>query len=402
MNIKAFAVLALCVFCAFLGVGFVSPFLPLYAEAMGASGFILGMIFSSFTIARAVVVPFIGPLSDRKGRRLFLLIGFGGYTLATLGYVLATTPFHLMLTRAIQGATAGMLLPTARAFIGDLCPKGEEGKWQGYGSAAFFGGFASGPLIGGLLAEGYGYNATFYAMGGLCLLSFLLALAFLPESGSRQIGRGYPSTKELFRVGLTSRMFRGLISYRIGFAMARGCFFTFLPLLVASSLHIGTGLIGILMTSHYMVLAVSQLYFGNLSDRLNRRALVITGAILQIIFLILIPRGYIYWQLLALLLFGGVAAGIAIAPLTALYTKEGRTHGMGTAMSLETMAMTIGMGIGPIIGGIVADVVNIASVFYLAAGVQLIGMSLFFMFTRGYKFNTELAGKKASNIQLHD
>lgn len=395
MNIRAFAVLALCVFCAFLGVGFVSPFLPLYAEAMGASGFILGMIFSSFTIARAVVVPFIGPLSDRKGRRLFLLIGFGGYTLATLGYILATAPSHLMLTRAIQGATAGMLLPTARAFIGDLCPKGEEGKWQGYGNAAFFGGFAAGPLIGGLLAEGYGYNATFYAMGGLCLLAFLLALAFLPESGSRQIGRGYPSTKELFRVGLTSRMFRGLISYRIGFAMARGCFFTFLPLLVASSLHIGTGLIGILMTSHYMVLAVSQLYFGNLSDRLNRRALVITGAILQIIFLILIPRGYIYWQLLALLLFGGVAAGIAIAPLTALYTKEGRTHGMGTAMSLETMAMAIGMGIGPIIGGIVADVVNIASVFYLSAGVQLIGMSLFFMFTRGYKFNTELAGKKA-------
>jgi len=144
-----------------------------------------------------------------------------------------------------------MMLPTARAFIGDLCPKGEEGKWQGYGNAAFFSGFASGPLIGRLLAEGYGYNATFYAM-----------LAFLPESGSRQMGRGYPSTKELFRVGLTSRMFSGLISYRIGFALARGCFFTFLPLLVASSLHIGTGPIGILMTSHYMVLAVSQLYFG--------------------------------------------------------------------------------------------------------------------------------------------
>jgi predicted MFS family arabinose efflux permease len=105
---------------------------------------------------------------------------------------------------------------------------------------------------------------------------------------------------------------------------------------------------------------------------------------------------------LALLLFGGVAAGIATAPLTALYTEEGRTHGMGTAMSLETMAMTIGMGIGPIIGGIVADIVNVASVFYLSAGAQLIGISLFFMFTRGYKFNTELAGKKASNIQLRD
>ncbi|MGA9347310.1 MAG: MFS transporter [Anaerolineae bacterium] len=402
MNIKVFAVLLLCVFCSLLGVGIISPLLPLYAEAMGATGVLLGIIFSSFTITRAVVIPFIGPLSDRRGRKLFLLIGFGGFTAATLGYVLATAPWHLILTRAIQGATAGMMLPIARAFIGDLCPTGEEGKWQGIANAAFFGGFAFGPLIGGPIAEWYGYNTAFYVMGGICLLSFLLALRFLPESGSRQGGEGRQSTKELFELAHSNSMFRGLSFYQVGLSLGRGCLMTFLPIFAASSLNIGVGLIGVLLACHNILRAALQPYFGNLADRFNRRALVIIGAIPHIIFFILIPREYSYWQLLVLVAFGGIAAAIVMPALTALYTEQGRTSGMGTAMSLEILGMSIGMGIGPIMGGVVADALNIASVFYFSAAVQLVGIALFFMTTRGYKFNTEIAGQKTPDIQPHD
>jgi MFS family permease len=402
MNVKVFAVLLLCVFCSLLGVGIVSPLLPLYAEAMGATGVLLGIIFSAFTITRAVVIPFIGPLSDRRGRKLFLLIGFGGYTAATLGYVLATTPLHLILTRALQGATAGMMLPIARAFIGDLCPTGEEGKWQGIANAVFFGGFAFGPLIGGPIAEWYGYNTAFYVMGGICLLGFVLALRFLPESGSRQSGGGHQSTKELFKLVHSNGMFRGLSFYQVGLSLGRGCLMTFLPVLAASSLNIGVGLIGVLLACHNILRAALQPYFGSLADRFNRRALVIIGAISHIIFFILIPREYSYWELLVLVAFGGIAAAIVMPALTALYTEQGRTSGMGTAMSLEILGMSIGMGIGPIMGGVVADVLNIASVFYFSAAVQLVGIALFFMTTRGYKFNTEIAGQKTPDIQAHD
>ena len=402
MDIKVFAVLLLCVFCSLLGVGIVSPLLPLYAEAMGASGLLLGTIFSSFTISRAVVIPFIGPLSDRRGRKLFLLIGFGGFTVATLGYVLATTPLHLILTRVIQGATAGMMLPIARAFIGDLCPVGEEGKWQGIANAAFLGGFAVGPLIGGPLAERHGYDTAFYVMGGICLLSFLLALRFLPESGPRQGGGGRRSTKELVKLVYTNSMFRGLFSYRVGLALARGCLMTFLPLFAALSLNIGVGLIGVLLACHNILRAAVQPFFGNLADRFNRRTLVTIGAISHIIFFILIPQEYSYWQLLVLVAFGGVAAAVAMPALTALYTEQGRTSGMGTAMSLDMLAMAIGMGIGPIVGGIVADALNTASVFYFSAAVQLVGVALFFVLTRDYRFSTKIAGQKTSDLKLRD
>jgi MFS family permease len=402
MDIKVFTVLLLCVFCSLLGVGIVSPLLPLYAEAMGASGVLLGMIFSSFTITRAVVIPIIGPLSDRRGRKLFLLIGFGGFTVATLGYLLATTALHLIVTRAIQGATAGMMLPIARAFIGDLCPRGEEGKWQGIANAAFFGGFGVGPLIGGPIAEWYGYNTAFYVMGIICLLSFLLALRFLPESRSRQGGGGHRSMTEPFRLVHTNGMFRGLSAYRAGLALARGCFMTFLPLFAASSLKIGVGLIGTMLACHNLLRAAVQPYFGGLADRFNKRTLVIVGAILQILFFILIPHEYSYWQLLMLVAFGGIAAAVAMPALTALYTEQGRTSGMGTAMSMEMLAMAIGMGIGPILGGVVADALNIASVFYFSAGVQLVGIALFFMLTRDYRPGTKIVGRRTPDMQPHD
>lgn len=402
MNVRVFAILLLCVFCSLLGVGIVSPLLPLYAEAMGATGVLLGMIFSSFTIARAVVIPFVGPISDRRGRKLFLLIGFGGFTVATLGYILAITSFHLIITRAVQGATAGMMLPIARAYIGDLCPMGEEGRWQGIANAAFVGGFALGPLIGGPIAEWYGYNTAFYVMGGICLLSFLLALRFLPESGSRQTGGGRQSTAQLFRLVHTNSMFRGLSFYRVGLALGRGCLMVFLPLFAVSSLNIGVGLIGVLLACHHILRAAIQPYSGNLADRFNRRTLLIIGAVSHIIFFILIPREYSYWQLLVLVAFGGVAAGFAMPALTALYTEQGRTSGMGTAMTLEILAMAIGMGIGPILGGVVADALNIASVFYFSAGVQVIGIALFFMLTRGYRFSAEIASQKTWDSQPHN
>ena len=399
MNTRAFAILLLCVFCSLLGVGIVSPLLPLYADAMGATGVLLGMIFSSFTITRAVVVPFIGPLSDRRGRKLFLLIGFGGFTAATLGYILAATPLHLILTRAVQGATAGMMLPIARAFIGDLCPPGQEGKWQGIANAAFFGGFAVGPLIGGPIAEFYGYNTAFYFMGGICLLSFVLALLFLPESGSRQSGGLRPSTKGLFRLLFTDRILGGLSFYRIALALGRGCFMVFLPLFAASSLDIGLGLIGVLLACHNMLRAVAQPYFGSLADRASRRSLVIIGAVSHIVFFFLIPWDYAYWQLLVLVAFGGVAAAVAMPALTALYTERGRISGMGTSMSLDTFALAIGMGIGPILGGVVADSLNVASVFYFAAGVQLAGIGLFAMLTRHYRPGPQISARQAPDIQ---
>jgi MFS family permease len=71
-------VLGLAIFVSMLGVGMVVPFLPIYASEMGATGVMLGVIFSAFSAARSLLMPYVGILSDRYGRKPFIVLGLGG------------------------------------------------------------------------------------------------------------------------------------------------------------------------------------------------------------------------------------------------------------------------------------------------------------------------------------
>ena len=162
---KSFPVLGLSIFSSMLGVGIVAPLLPLYAEDMGATGIWLGIIFGGFSISRAIVMPIMGRLSDRVGRKLILGAGLFAYSVISLGYLWANTVGVLSLVRFLHGISAGMIMPIAQAYVGDIVPEGEEGKWMGYANAAFFTGFGCGPLMGGVLTEHFGMDVAFSWVG---------------------------------------------------------------------------------------------------------------------------------------------------------------------------------------------------------------------------------------------
>jgi MFS family permease len=66
----------------------------------------------------------------------------------------------------------------------------------------------------------------------------------------------------------------------------------------------------------------------------------------------------------------------------ALTVEEGRKYGMGSTMSIFFLAMSIGLAIGPIISGVIADFINVNSVFYFGAVMGIIGTGLFIWFTK--------------------
>ncbi len=65
---KVFPVVALITFTAMLGGGIIAPLLPRYATGMGATPLMLGVIVASYSVSKAVLMPFIGRYSDRLGR----------------------------------------------------------------------------------------------------------------------------------------------------------------------------------------------------------------------------------------------------------------------------------------------------------------------------------------------
>lgn len=376
---KVFPILALSIFSAMLGVGIIAPLLPLYAENLGATGIWLGIIFAGFSVSRAIFMPIIGRLSDRSSRKLFICIGLFIYSIISLGYIWADSVSQLALVRLIQGAAAGMIIPIAQAYIGDISPEGEEGKWMGYFNAAFFTGFGIGPLMGGTLTEHLGMTVAFYSMGGLNLLAFLVAILFLPEVRQRRMALNpHLSFKEMGASGTV----KGLFSFRLSFSLGRGALFCFLPILAAMYFGLNPTLIGILLAANILLMSLLQVYSGNIADRFNRRVLVILGSAINLTFLALIPLAHNFWQLLGLCALSGLGGAISMPAASALIVDEGRKFGMGSTIAILTMAMSIGMAIGPLLGGVIADFVSINSVFYFAAGMGLIGVSLFAWFSK--------------------
>ena len=376
---KIFPILALSVFSSMLGAGLIAPLLPLYAEDMGATGIWLGIILGGYHVSRTIFLPIIGRLSDRSGRKLFICVGLLIYAIISLGYIWADNVSQLTLVRLIQGAAAGMIIPIAQAYVGDISPEGEEGRWMGYFNAAFLTGFGVGPLMGGALTDHFGMNVAFSTMGGLNLLAFLIAAVFLPEIRQRKIAT---SSHPSFIKMSTSGMVKGLFSFRLVDALGRGAFATFLPIFAAIYIGLSPTLIGVLLATDILLMALLQIHTGSIADRFNRRALVILGSLIKLTFLALIPLMHSFWQLFGLCVLQGLGGAISLPAASALIVEEGRKFGMGSTIAIFTISMSIGMAIGPLLGGVMTDFVSINSVFYFAAGMGLVGTSLFIWFTR--------------------
>ncbi len=376
---KIFPILALSVFSSMLGAGLIAPLLPLYAEDMGASGIWIGVIFASFFISRTILMPIIGRLSDRNGRKLFICIGLLSYSIISLGYIWADNVLQLTLVRFIHGAAAGMIIPIAQAYVGDISPAGEEGRWMGYFHTAFFAGYGFGPLMGGVLTDHLGMDIAFFTMGGLNLLAFLIVAPFLPEI-KREKAAASPNPS--FKKMSDSSVIKGLFSFRLVDALGRGAFSCFLPIFAAIYIGLSPTLIGTLLATYILVTALFETPGGHIADRFNRKVLVPIGSLITLTFTALTPFAHSFWQLSVLCLFGGLGRAISLPAASALNIEEGRKFGMGSTMAVFTMAMSIGMAGGPLLGGVLADFVSISSVFYFAAGMSLIGTGLFVWFTK--------------------
>ena len=378
---RAFPILCLAIFSSLLGSGIIVPLFPLYVESIGATGTWLGIIFAGFHISRAVIMPLAGKLSDRRGRKLILEIGLFAYALTSFAFVWADNVASLTVVRILQGIAAGMVLPIAQAYVGDIAPKGEEGKWMGYFNAAFITGFGVGPLMGGTITEHLGMDIAFYTMGGFNLLAFFMVIIFLPEISSKKITAG---NKASWKEISASRLVQGIFSYRLTFSIGRGVFAVFLPIFAGIHRGLSPSLVGILLAFNILLMASLQIYGGKMADRHNRRYMVALGGIVNLASLALIPLAGNFWQLMAVCALGGIGGAISMPATSALVVEEGRKLGMGLAMAAFAMAFSIGMAIGPVLAGVIADSISINAVFYFGAIVGLAGTVLFIWLTRGY------------------
>jgi len=89
------------------------------------------MIFSGYAISRAIIMPIMGGLSDKDGRRIFIASGLVLLAVISLLYLPAHTEYTLTAVRLLNGLAAGMIIPVALAYAGEVAQEGKEGKTMG-------------------------------------------------------------------------------------------------------------------------------------------------------------------------------------------------------------------------------------------------------------------------------
>ncbi|MCK4863516.1 MAG: MFS transporter [Dehalococcoidales bacterium] len=376
---KAFPILGLSIFSSMVGLGIIAPLLPIYAKNLGATGVWVGVIFAGYAISRTVILPFVGKLSDRRGRKLVIAVGLFIFALTSFAYVLADNLASLLVIRLLQGVAAGLVQPIAQAYIGDIAPEGEEGKWMGLFNATFLVGWGCGPLMGGILTDYFGMDSAFYVMGVLNVLAFLGVALFLPDTihKKREAVAG-ASFKDI----ASSNLSRGLFSFQIGDAAHRGIVQTFIPVFGGLTIGLSTSLIGTILSVLVLGAGLIQIFSGRLADRFNRRVIVILGSLGILISMLLIPFSVGFWTLMVFLAIAIIGDATALPSASALVIEEGRKFGMGMAMAMFNMGMGVGLSVGPILAGLAADLMGIESAFYFTAILMLVCTIAFGRFTR--------------------
>jgi MFS family permease len=370
-----------------MGISMVSPLLPVYAKELGASDVWLGLTFSAFAIPQAIFGPFAGRLSDRFGRKPFIIAGLCIYIVAALGYLTATTFYQVIAFRVFSGFGTSLVFSVARAYVGDMTPKGHEGRWLGVFATADIVGFGTGPLVAGLLREVVGFASVFITMAALLAMSALILLFWLPrhspaEKARRDAGVIRPETVS-FHKALSDRLVLAVTTQQGLLSLSTGASLSFLALRLEDNLHASPLAIGVAFATQDLTGGFAQPLFGRLADRFSRRLLVGIGLGVNGALLVLLGFAPAYLLVVLLLFCMGAASGLSAVAAGALQVVAGRRTGMGTVLGLGSAANGAGIVVGSVAGGVLVGMFGISAAFVLGGGLMMLGVPVFLAITSG-------------------
>ena len=171
-----------------LDVTIVNVALDAIGREFGAPTASLQWVVDAYTLLLAALLLSAGALGDRLGPRRVFLAGLVLFAVSSAACGLAQSSLQLILSRAIQGAAAALLVPPSLALITHAAAGDDKARaWAvGWWTAAGGVSIAAGPVIGGLLIGALSWRWVFLVNLPLCLAAVALTLIYVPEVPPRE------------------------------------------------------------------------------------------------------------------------------------------------------------------------------------------------------------------------
>lgn len=321
-----------------------------------------------------VLQVFIGPISDKYGRRPVILAGLAAFLLATLGCIFAPTAEIFLFFRMCQAVVAvGMVL--SRAAVRDMYDQDKAASMIGYVTMGMAIVPMVSPFFGGILDEMFGWHANFWALFAMGAATLWLTWSDLGETAATSNKSLTAQFKEYPEL-LTSPRFWG---YSLAAGFCSGAFFAYL----GGGPFVGSVVFG--MTPFWVGLYFGApaigYFFGNMltglfAQKYGVNRLVLTGALINAfgvtLSLIIFLLGYgTPLSFFGLMTFVGLGNGLVIPNATAGLLSV-RPHLAGTASGLGG-AIMIGGGaaLSALAGAMLSETTGAMPLLYIMCGTAL-------------------------------
>jgi MFS family permease len=362
-----------------------TPLLPILAASLGASDVLLGMIVSVSTLTGMLTKPLFGLLSDRQGRKLWIVLGTLLFAGVPFLYKFIDTPGQLVILRLIHGTATAIYGPVTVAYVAERGGKRKAERLGWFGMARS-GGYVVGPLAAGMLLLWNNPADVFAVIGGLSLLAFIPVL-LLDETadGGRQIAtrNSQPATRAATRAATRSPFRIPTSAFRIPSVWLSGgmeatvyiatyAIKAFLPIYALTAGY-NTAQIGLFFTVQEGVHLLLKPAAGRAGDRIGYYwaiALGMGGLAGLLPLLTVASQG---WMLLGLAGLFGACQALIFPATVALVADQIEPEHLGAGLGFVGTLDNGGKVAGPVLGGLLIAGLGYVGMLWLLSALLLAG-----------------------------
>lgn len=374
-----------------MGQGAMVVDLTLYLSSLHWSATSIGSVLSAGGVFGAVLILAVGFLSDRYGRKNFLLVYEGMTLLCALLSIWYTNWVFLALAIIITGfgrgqsGGAGPFAPAEQAWLARYVPRPDRGRVYSLNSAVGFLGMAVGAVGGGATglweksSPGYlAYRPVFAAVAVLSLICMLVLLS-IPEDKAghnEQVERqavdetaSLQSESSIRRQENTAMAKMALINVLNGLAI--GLTGPMMSYWFAARYHVSTAAIGSTMATAFLLTSFASVFNAMLAARLGMVTAVTSVRILGVVLMLFLPLAPNFSIAAVIYVARSALNRSTQGARSALSASLTRDERRGVSTTINAFSMRITSSIGPTISGYLLDMGQFALPFYITAGLQL-------------------------------
>lgn len=362
---------------------------PLFAYETGEGSFLLVALISSISaLPRLVTSPLTGYLTDKFGRKPFVIIGSVLHIVAMVSDFFVHSYLPFLLLEILGGIGISVWMTSANILMADNTRTETRGRIVAVRETSSRVGLLLGPAVAGLIAALFGLRYIFFFIAACKLVVIIITALWIKETrAARETAPARQRPRfSLPRIDVTMFRTRGFLALAVGtFAVSMvgggtGVFRTLFPPFTTDTMGLESGQIGLLLSVAAGVALVSTMPAGMSTDRLGRKWTLMAGMLTTALAVyVMAAGGTIVFAAIAVIMFGlSEAFGWGTMQVYAMDLAPDNKR--GAFIGVWGLFQNLGQIAGPLLIGLLADGFGFGPAFTVATGMLVAGAVMVLIF----------------------